>query len=94
MPRELLTNEVQESQTDTPEFQVYGDNRFYVERTFDTNLRLDQPFAPREDDCQEFEETLQPEPEVQWNRVNLITHIVKPITFKSKDITKHWRKFI
>ena len=64
VPRELLTNEVQESQTDTPEFQVYGDNRFYVERTFDTNLRLDQPFAPREDDCQEFEETLQPEPEV------------------------------
>ena len=62
--RELLTNEIQQSQTDAPEFQVYGDNRFYVERTFDTNLRLDQPFAPREDDCQEFEETLQPEPEV------------------------------
>ena len=60
----LRTPGVQPGQTRMPEFKIYGDNKFYVERTFDMNLRLDQPFAPREDDIQKFEETLQPEMEI------------------------------
>ena len=64
VPMKLRTPGVQPGQTRMPEFKIYGDNKFYVERTFDMNLRLDQPFAPREDDIQKFEETLQPEMEI------------------------------
>ena len=64
VPMKLRTPGVQPGQTRMPEFKIYGDNKFYVERTFDVNLRLDQPFAPREDDIQKFEETLQPEMEI------------------------------
>lgn len=64
VPMKLRTPGVQPGQTRRPEFKIYGDNKFYVERTFDMNLRLDQPFAPREDDIQKFEETLQPEMEI------------------------------
>ena len=64
VPMKLCTPGVQPGQTRMPEFKIYGDNKFYVERTFDMNLRLDQPFAPREDDIQKFEETLQPEMEI------------------------------
>ena len=64
VPMKLRTPGVQPGQTRMPEFKIYGDNKFYVERTFDVNLRVDQPFAPREDDIQKFEETLQPEMEI------------------------------
>ena len=64
VPMKQRTPGVQPGQTRMPEFKIYGDNKFYVERTFDMNLRLDQPFAPREDDIQKFEETLQPEMEI------------------------------
>ena len=64
VPMKLRTPGAQPGQTRMPEFKIYGDNKFYVERTFDMNLRLDQPFAPREDDIQKFEETLQPEMEI------------------------------
>ncbi|CAL6436799.1 unnamed protein product [Bathycoccus prasinos] len=64
VPMKLRTPGVQPGQTRMPEFKIYGDNKFYVERTFDVNLRLDQPFAPREDDIQKFEETSQPEMEI------------------------------
>ena len=64
VPMKLCTPGVQPGQTRMPEFKIYGDNKFYVERTFDVNLRVDQPFAPREDDIQKFEETLQPEMEI------------------------------
>jgi hypothetical protein len=63
VPMKLRTSGVHPSQTNTPEFKVYGDNKFYVERTFDVNLRVDQPFAPRQDDIQDFEDILQPEVE-------------------------------